>query len=53
MPHSQVDELSPSTWYEVAVEARSAAGVTRATYRASTLTLWGGDSLHYIVFDFR
>lgn len=45
----QVDELSPGTWYEVSVEARSAAGITRASYRASTLTRWGGDYLFHII----
>lgn len=49
MADPQVDELSPDTWYEVTVEARSAAGTTRATYRASTLTRWGGDYLFHII----
>lgn len=37
-----VGELSPGTWYEVAVEAYSDAGAERVTLRADTHTLAGG-----------
>ena len=37
-----VGELSPATWYELAVEAYSDAGLERVTLTADTHTLAGG-----------